>query len=199
MKTPKLVKPLVKDYKSAVSCLVKQLDIELKYTKTGSLSSESVGYLKGYYRLPITSDLSDVLCAMVDELGYSVSGTEVALYFRNEREEIKNESQRISVVSSVSAALGFVLVEGVSSESVVDAVDVVEENAEESQWEWDINMSVDEYYETFYPDQPKPLPMSEWHPGVFKKLGITPDGKSLLPHVPTALEKRPPANGFGKK
>ncbi len=196
MRQSKPVKPLIKDYKKALSVLAGHLDIELKYTKSGSLSIESVGYLKGWYRVSIQGSVQDVLEAMVEELKVgNVSATDIALYFRNEREEIKNEAQRIDVVSRVSSELGFILLDGiqpaetdftsVEPEAIEVEYGVVEDDREERlvelerRAEHNYRLLTDPVYEKQWLEHNNPfadvedLLNTEPHPNVYLHMGMS--------------------------
>lgn len=106
MKTPKLVKPLAKDYKAAIAFLANRLGMDLEKTPKGNLKSESVGILKGYIIASLGFDFEpsvsnpDFLEYLIEFAGLNISATTLALWFRNERELIKNVVLRVGVVKS---------------------------------------------------------------------------------------------------
>ncbi len=120
------VKPLIKDYKAALVFLAKREGIEVKYTKSGALSIESVGYLKGFVGCKITATLPELLEHWIDcALNIPISATNLALYFRNEREMIKNDDQRMVVCSEFHNAFLNTI-----SDSVIEECEEVDEDEE---------------------------------------------------------------------
>lgn len=122
------VKPLIKDYKTALNFLADRLGIELKLTKSGSLNGESVGYLKGYCRISIGSTVQELLGELLIITGQSITAVELALYFRNERDMLKDEATRQQVVQSFARAFDMVDAGGVSDvpdDETVNEPDVV--------------------------------------------------------------------------
>ena len=94
-RSPKPVKPLIKDIKAALKTISQKLDLQLPETKTGSLQTYSMGWLDGYTTVErnaaVKMDAQSLLIQVCSQFGFDDYG--LALYQRNLREPLKNEEQ----------------------------------------------------------------------------------------------------------
>lgn len=184
-KKPALVKPLIRDYKTAIKFLVSEMKIELKETKTGALNLESIGWLKGRYNLDILADSVELLHGLlkffIADYGTDyISATDLALYFRNERQEIKHEEQRISVVSAFNNFYGISSTEYLIDEEVeiIDEAEVTRLNDEGDAMGY---ATVDDDYDEFMTDDDRMIQatVDKWTDDDWDQLGVNLFGDSL--------------------
>lgn len=105
---PKPVKPLATDYKAALLFALGMVDVntELRYTKSGSLSAKSVGYMTA--KLGLTLDdgfpaILEALMGIIEGLP-DITAYELALAFRFIRtNEMKLEEQQDIVIKCYNA------------------------------------------------------------------------------------------------
>lgn len=105
---PKPVKPLASDYKAAVMFLLSMTELqgELRYTKSGSLSAKSVGYMTAKLGLTLDDGFPAILESLFDimEGMPDITAYELALAFRFIRtNEMKLEEQQDIVIKCYNA------------------------------------------------------------------------------------------------
>ena len=124
-RTPKPVKPLIKDIKAALKMVASVLDFQLPETKTGLLTQYAQGWIDGFTSVEGNSATKlDCHSLLIQVCGrYGLDSTGLALYQRHVREPLKMQEQ---IDIAVDAYRGLMSVDNEPAQSLSEDTESVE-------------------------------------------------------------------------